>query len=452
MIVQKYGGSSLKNTERIQAVSAIIKKSFEQRNKADSTLIVVVSAVGGITDLLIECGNEQDHETCIYIYNQIQHKHITILRELGLDITLLDPIFVELKTFISEKDISSQSLDVIQGFGERLSSTIISAYLNSLDVPSTQHNAYDIGFVTNDEFGNAEILRETYKNIRDHLSHFRGVPIITGFIAKNKSGHRTTLGRGGSDYTAAIIGAALDVDEVQIWSDVNGIMTADPRIVSEARTLSMISFEEATELAYFGTKVLHPKTIIPLMRKNIPVQILNTYEPEHVGTRIVNKLDPTERHQYTAIACKKFIQVVNVKSMRMLDAHGFLAKLFEVFGRHKVAVDMLATSEVSVSITVDDKADLAPIVEELITFSTVTVHRDKAIICIVGDTYKRVPGIGGKIFTILGEENISVEMISHGASEISVSFVIDVDDLERAVHVLHNGLFAVKVTKLVTKS
>ncbi|MFH1053537.1 MAG: aspartate kinase [Candidatus Woesearchaeota archaeon] len=441
MIIQKYGGSSVKDAERIKNVCNIIKNTFEKIGSNPNSLIVVSSAAGGITDMLISYGKEPGIKESQKIFDEIKNRHIKILKGLDLDESLLDSLLNEILEIVIGDMERMQFLDIMQSFGERMSTRIISAYLNKIGIKSTQHDAYDIGFVTDDNFGNAEILPETYDLINKKMSKFEGVPVVTGFIAKTRTGDITTLGRGGSDYSAAIIGAALSAEEVQIWTDVNGIMTADPRMIKEAKTVPVVSFSEASELAYFGAKVLHPKTILPLMDKEIPVRILNTYEPDHEGTLIVKKLNKSNINPHKALAFKKDIQIINVTSTRMLNAHGFLAKLFETFEKYRIVIDMITTSEVSVSVTADPGVDLDKVVRDLSEFSIVEVRKNRSLICCVGEVYKYTPGILSKILTLVANEGINVEMIGLGASEINVSFVVDSNDLEKCVRALHKGLY-----------
>ncbi|MBI2974282.1 MAG: aspartate kinase, partial [Deltaproteobacteria bacterium] len=266
--------------------------------------------------------------------------------------------------------------------------------------------------------------------------HSAHVPVITGFIGKDKNGKITTLGRGGSDYSAAIIGAAINADEIQIWTDVSGVYSADPRIVKNARKIEKISFAECSELAYFGAKVLHPKTILPAMNKNIPVKVLNTFEPENSGTIILSEMKKSDEI-VKALTCKKNITLININSTRMLFAYGFLARVFYVFDKYNISVDMISTSEVSMSLTIDKDMNLDKAVEELNQIATTNIVRNKAIVCVVGVGLKNETGIAGKIFSLMGQHKINVEMISQGASEINISFVVENDEAEKAVKLLH---------------
>lgn len=437
MIVMKFGGSSVKNAERITNVANIVK------SRIDKHPIVVVSALGGITDLLIDTSKAafEGKETNENI-KEIKKRHHSTLKDLKLDKTLVDNELKEYEELIARikiiKEVTSETMDHVQSFGEIMSSKIVAAHLTSIGVDAEAHNAYDVGFVSNDDYGNAEPLEETEAQLRGHLSNKKAVPVITGFIAKNKAGKITTLGRGGSDYTAAIIGAAIHAEEIQIWTDVNGVMTTDPRIVKQAQTIPEISFDEASELAYFGAKVLHAKTIIPAVEKEIPVKVLNTYEPDHPGTTILKKAKAT-KEAVKAIAVKKNVTLVSITSLRMLNAHGFLARLFEVFAKHGKSVDMIATSEVSVSLTVDKEENLDKIEENLKKFADVTIAKGKAIVCAVGEGMHNSRGVIGRFFSAL--KDIRIEMISAGASEINISFIVDNKDADKAVQLLHKEYF-----------
>ncbi|MDO8741157.1 MAG: lysine-sensitive aspartokinase 3 [Candidatus Woesearchaeota archaeon] len=439
MIVMKFGGTSVGSAERIKIVHDIVK------SRLDRDPIVVVSAVGGITDKLINTANLAfqggDYSA---ILNEIKEKHYTIIKELGLGNSLVQDKLDEFEQLIGRiakyREVTTETMDLVQSFGERMSARIVAAYMTKHGMEAEAHDAYDVGLVTNDNFGGAEPLPESEEQMRMHLSDKKAIPIITGFIGKTSGGAITTLGRGGSDYSAAIVGAALNVEEIQIWTDVNGIMTTDPKIVKEAKTIDKVSFNEAAELAYFGAKVLHPKTILPAMRKNIPVRVLNTYEPSNEGTLIVNEPSRSEKIA-KAIAVKRNITVITINSTRMIDAYGFLAKIFDIFRKYHVVVDMVSTSEVSVSVTVDKKDNLDKAIVELNRFATVNIEENKSIVCVVGEGLHHIPNVVGPLFSVLGRNNINIEMISQGASEINIGFVVKAEDAENAVRALHKEFF-----------
>ena len=260
-----------------------------------------------------------------------------------------------------------------------------------------------------------------------------------GFIGSTKDGITTTLGRGGSDYSAAIIGAGVNAEEIQIWTDVDGMLTADPRIMPGGHRVKSISFAEAAEMAFFGAKVLHPATVLPAVEKNIPVLILNSKRPEVDGTRITLDAAPCA-NPVKSISCKRDITIVNIRSTRMLMAHGFLRRIFEIFDRYETSVDMLSTSEVSVSLTLDNTENLDAIREEVHQFAEVTVEAKQAIVCLVGENIRHTPGIAGRAFQVLAHTN--VRMISQGASVLNLGFVIADADLTHAVAALHKEFFS----------
>jgi aspartate kinase len=432
MIVMKFGGTSVGSAKRIKAVANIIKQNLNREP------LVVVSAVGGVTDRLIEAADKALNGSCNI--SEIQEKHSKILSELNLSEDLVKNELKELNKLLNNisvvKEVTTETLDHVTSFGERMSSKILAAYLNNLNVKAEAHNAYYLGLVTNDIYVDAQPLPVTEENLRKNLNNRNAVPVIT----KNKAGNITTLGRGGSDYTASIVGTALDVEEIQIWTDVDGIMTADPKIVKDAKTIDKISFNEASELAYFGAKVLHPRTILPAMEKNIPVRILNTYNPSGKGTLILKEANKSEQI-VKAIAFKKNINLIGICSTRMLMAHGFLARLFKIFDKYKVVVDMIATSEVSVSVTVDKDENLDNVVKELENIAKVKLEKNKAIVCVVGEGMRHTKGVAGKLFATLGNKGINIEMISQGASEINIGFIVGNEYVEKAVQVLHREFF-----------
>lgn len=432
----KFGGTSVGNAERIKVVGDIVKASLGRKP------IVVCSAVSGVTNSLIEIANTGfKGQPTEELQSILKEKHEKIIIELGIRKDVVDNLFMELARLMERveamKLATAETMDHIQSFGERISVRVVAEYLDKVGIASEAHDAYDIGMITSPEFGKAEPLDYAADLIKSHIGKMKHVPVITGYIGKTTAGEITTLSRGGSDYTAAIVGAAIDAEEIQIWTDVNGVMTTDPKIVKEAKTIETLSFDEASELATFGAKVLHPKTIIPAVEKNIPVRVLNTYNPKHKGTLIVGKSEKTDS-VIKAIACKKGISIVYLSSTRMLNTYGYLARIFEVFKDNKKSVDMISTSEISVSCTVNEPDAMEKVVKELEGIANVKWETKKAIICAVGEGMKHSVGTAGKVFTIIGKAEIDVEMISQGASEINISFVVDEADADRAVRVLHD--------------
>jgi|TARA_Y100000310_G_scaffold307820_1_gene350239 aspartate kinase len=438
MIVMKFGGTSLGDADRINSATNIIK------SKTDQKPVVVVSAVAKITDLLIKLINECAMGGGSNILKGIQQRHLEILKQLNIDQSLLDNDFEELskaaRRVNNESRINDKLLDYFQSFGERMSSKIVAALLNKKDINAQALNSYDIGFLTNSNFGEAEPLQSVYTNIKNNLKRTKVVPVITGFIGKTENGEITTLGRGGSDYTAAIIGASIDADEIQIWTDVDGIKSSDPKIVKNARTLGKVSFAEASELAYFGAKVLHPKTILPAMNKNIFVKVLNSFNPKNSGTTIL-KDSYRNKQVIKAIVCKKNITLINIESTRMLGTYGFLATIFDIFNKNGKSVDVVSTSEVSVSLTIDNDENIEDILSELKEIANVQLLKNRAIVCVVGEGMKNTPGIASRTFGSLAKGKINIEMISLGASKINITFIVDGKEVEKAVNILHDEFY-----------
>jgi aspartate kinase len=297
--------------------------------------------------------------------------------------------------------------------------------------------------ITNDDYTcAAPLMSETFSHSQQELRPFLEtgvIPVLGGFIGATISGSTTTLGRGGSDYTAAIIGAALSASEIQIWTDVTGVLTADPRVVPEAQTIERLSYSEAAELAYFGAKVLHPKTIQPAIESSIPVRICNSRAPEERGT-LVGPETETSPRTVKAIAHKSGVTTVQITSARMLGAYGFLRALFEVFEKHRTVVDVVTTSEVSVSLSLDDAERLPEIVQELEVLGTVRVEKGRAIVCVVGEGLRGTPGIAGKVFSTISDINVS--LISQGASSINFTFAVEEERVNEAVRRLHEAFFS----------
>jgi len=339
-------------------------------------------------------------------------------------------------------ELTPRTTDNIAGFGERVSSKIATAAFSVRGIHASHVDSRKC-IVTDSNFTKAvPQFEETNARLNEVvtplLKHER-VPVMGGFIGSNREGIPTTLGRGGSDFSAAIVGAGLNAGRIEIWTDVDGMMTTDPNLCPEARRIKTISFEEAAELAYFGAKVLHPATLLPAIQKNIPVLILNSRNPKNEGTRITGTA-PKSKNIFKAIAAKKRITIVDIVATRMLMAHGFLKSIFEVFASHRCPVDMVSTSEVSVSVTVDSNESIAAIAADLGKLADVKYQGRKAIVCLVGENIRSTPGIAAKVFSAIPD--VTVHMISQGASEINISFVIDEADVPQAVSQLHKAFFS----------
>lgn len=444
MIVMKFGGSSVANAERIKHVAGIIK------GFADKRPIVVLSAMGDTTDHLLEAADAA--LTGIITLEAIEKLHKHTAAELGIPVTEIDTLLGELRTLLTGismlREVTPRSRDYLVAFGERLSVRLMSAYLNSISVRAEFKDAWDVGFISDSNYTSADLLPETWENIRKIMGPYskgkKGdgmpMPIVTGFIAKDKKGFITTLGRGGSDLTATILGAALRVEEVQTWKDVDGILTTDPRIVKEARTVPVATYDEVAELAYFGAQVLHPRSMQPCLQTGTPVRVKNSYNIDAPGSIIVTKHE-TQPTPVRAITTKKSVTLIDIVSTRMLGQYGFLAKVFDSFAAHSISVDVVATSEVSVSLTVDSKkADLAGLRQDLEKYASIDIRKDKAIVTIICDV-RRSSDILAATFEVFSREKINIQMISQGASKVNISMICDSSESDRVVQLLHDRYF-----------
>jgi len=339
------------------------------------------------------------------------------------------------------RELTPRISDLIVSYGERLSSRIVTAAFRERGIGAAHVDAREV-IVTDSEYQKAAPLDDIIeKRAQEKLLPLLGegkVPVMGGFIASNEAGLTTTLGRGGSDYTGALVGGALESESIEIWTDVDGIMTADPRVCPDALRVKVISFEEAAELAYFGAKVLHPATILPAVKKNIPVLVLNSRNPSNEGTRIIS-VAPHCKSPFKSIAVKRKLTIIDIVASRMLMSHGYLSKMFAIFDKHKCAVDMVSTSEVSISVTVDSNASLPQIDADLKTLADVTYEGKKALVCMVGEDIRGQNGIAAQVFNAI--RHVNVRMISQGASEINMSFMIEEDDADEAVRSLHAAFF-----------
>jgi aspartate kinase len=449
MIICKFGGTSVQDAEAMDRVAQIIRQRLKERP------VVVASAMGKTTNHLLDAARTAaagKQEEALDRLGKIKEMLLREAQKLGISATegevasVVSAYFKEMRSLVRGLsvlgELTPRSLDAMASFGERLSTLILTHCFEGRGIPAQLMDARQC-VITDDNFTRAAPLFDlTDAAIQKHLLpviEAGRVPVFQGFIGSTRDGITTTIGRGGSDYSAAIVGAALSADDIQIWTDVDGIMTTDPRMVPEARRVKVISFDEAAELAYFGARVLHPATILPAVRKKIPVHVLNSYKPDQEGTLITDEAPPCE-NPIKSIAYKKGITVVNIASTRMLMAHGFLKRIFEIFDHHKVSVDVVSTSEVSVSLTLENHvAKLEEIVTELKSVGEVNVARGKAIVCCVGDKVRNTPGVSNLVFS--GVRDVNIHMISQGASAINITFVIDEDRLPEAVRGLHDVFF-----------
>lgn len=439
MIVMKFGGTSVASDEAIRRVAAIVD-ARKQRQP-----VVVVSAMGKTTDRLLEIADHAvagRREQALNLLAEVEQFTLTEGEACGGATAELFHELAELVRGLAVLgELSPRSIDAVSSYGERISSMIVAEKFRLAGIKAVHLDSREV-IVTDDKHVAASpLFDETDSRIADRLPDLfaeNEVVVMGGFIATNRAGVTTTLGRGGSDFTASIVGASLDAEEIQIWTDVDGLLTTDPRIVKDVHRVKVISFDEASELAYFGARVLHPSTLLPAVAKDIPVMILNSHRPDMPGTSIVSDRVSC-KNVVKAISSKRDITVVNIRSTRMLGAHGFLRQIFEVFDRHQTSVDMVSTSEVSVSATIDDPQQLAEIRGELEEIATVDVEEKQAIVCLVGENIRFTPGIAGRIFQSLN--GINIRMISQGASLLNMGFVVAEEDVPQAVQALHSEFF-----------
>lgn len=442
MIVMKFGGTSVQNNIWIDKALNIAESQL------DKAPVLVSSAMGKTTDCileLIELAEAGRMEESLRPFEELKSIHIKAaysflskdnLKECEEKLNVLFNDFISfLKGLSLLKECSARSRDALLSFGERLSTTIISHRAIERNIATTLLDARS--FMLTDENFNTAIPRmeETIKLIKNKVKPETGKLIVTqGFIAATENGVTTTLGRGGSDYSAAIIGSALDAEEIQIWTDVNGIMSSDPRFVKGVKTIDSITYAEAGELAYFGAKVVHPATIQPAVGNKIPVLVKNTGNPEHPGTTIEHNLSGTG---LKAIASKKGITLINITSSKMLNAYGFLSRIFGIFENHKTPVDLISTSEVSVSITIENSDSLEAIIEDISAIASVSVEQGKSIICLVGQDLWKDSRFISKVFASL--EDTPIRMISLGSSDINLSVVVPQEKTDSTIQTLHDA-------------
>jgi aspartate kinase len=445
--VLKFGGTSVEDATAFTRVAEIVRARLAMHP------VVVVSALARVTDALVasvEAGTARGLEPHFERHREIARQLLGAAAATAFNAELARARAEIARLLEPAGSERARRRDEVLSYGERLSCALLAAVLAAAGLPAIGVDARRC-IVTDDAFGRAtpdaaETERRCRAELQPVLDSGR-IPVLGGYIAASASGVTTTLGRGGSDYTAALVGAALGAAELQIWTDVSGVLTADPRIVPGARTIPSLSYAEASELAYFGAKVLHPKTIRPALARKIPVRIVNSRAPDDPGTLVATEaaLWPGA---VKSIAHKTGITVLQITSERMLGAYGFLRTLFEVFDRHKMPVDVVTTSEVSLSLTVEDGAELPAVVEELKTMGDVRVEPRRAIICVVGEGLRTTPGIAARVFETIRDINVS--LISQGASRVNLTFVVEEEQARETVARLHAALLerAVPVPRL----
>lgn len=439
-VVMKFGGTSVGLAPNFEQACSLVVA----REKSDAKPpIVVVSALTGVTNLLVDYAALPGKRTALAAL--VTQRHVSFAAEIRVDAACIAAMLSEWRgaaaAHAGAGALHGAERDRVLAFGERFSAALFAAGLCARGAAATAVLAGDAGLVTDERFGAAHPLPEAAALLAQSFAASETIAVVTGFLGRTLDGRTTTLGRGGSDYSAAIVGAAAGVDEIQIWTDTSGMLSADPRIVPEARPVAHLSFAEASELAYFGARVLHPKTLLPAIERGISVRILNTARPDDAGSRITATAEPsTDSWRVKSIASKKRVTAVTIVSTRMLAAHGFLARVFEVFGRHHMVVDLVTTSEVSISVTLDDTSRLDEALTDLEGIGRVEVREALAVVAVVGEGAPTRLGLAGHVFTLLGGVGIGVEMISQGASRVNLSFAVREEDADRAVRLLHRGL------------
>ena len=446
--ILKFGGTSVADAAAVERVTGVVRSYGGPRP------VVVVSALAGATDALLAAADaaaDGDPRATAPSLDALLERHARIANQLArpearkLLLGELAAARREITRLLGcveqEPDRRAVLRDEIASYGERLSASLLAAALTGAGMAGCYVDSRHC-LTTDATHGRANpLLRVTIERTRAALTPLLEdglVPVLGGYIAATADGITTTLGRGGSDYSAALVGAALDAHEIQIWTDVSGVLTADPRVVPGARTVSSLSYAEAAELAYFGAKVLHPKTIQPAMERDIPVRICNSRAPRDAGT-VVTAQGEVSPGGVKAIAHKCGVTILQITSTRMLGAYGFLRALFEVFDRHRTAVDVVTTSEVSVSLTVEDTGSLEAILADLRGLGSVSLERDRAIVCVVGEGLRATPGIAARVFATVRDINVS--LISQGASRVNLTFVVEVARVGEVVCRLHQASF-----------
>ena len=451
LVVMKFGGTSVEDPAAIGRTAAIVAGRVSMGKHP----VVVVSAMAKVTDQLISAARAAstgDRTGALAISSRLRSRHLdtacalvknpaeaaALTRVVDEKFNALDEVLRGLAAIL---ELTPRISDLIVSYGERISSRIVAAAFREQGINAAHVDAREI-IITDSQFQKA-IPQDSAIERRAHekllpLTAEGKVPVMGGFIASNEAGLTTTLGRGGSDFTGALVGGAVSAEAIEIWTDVDGIMTADPRICPDALRVKVISFEEAAELAYFGAKVLHPATILPAVKKNIPVLVLNSRNASCEGTRIIS-LAPHCQTPFKSISVKKKLSIIDVVASRMLMTHGYLRQIFEIFDKHQCPVDMVSTSEVSVSVTVDSNDKLPAIVSDLEKLADVKLEGKKALVCMVGEDIRGQNGIAAQVFNAV--RHVNVRMISQGASEINMSFMIEEDDADEALRSLHAAFF-----------
>jgi aspartate kinase len=451
LVVMKFGGTSVEDARAMLRTAEIVRS---RRAKGRSP-IVVVSAMAKVTDQLLAAAHAAGHGDrvgALALASRLRNRHLDTAADLLCGNLLIDmqneirhrfdSLDDLLRGIAAVGELTPRTSDRVVSYGERLSSQMVAAAFAQHGLDGVHVDARHC-IITDDHYGKAvphePAIEAKLKHFVLPLVEAGQTPVMGGFIGATTDGITTTLGRGGSDFTAALVGGGLHAGAIEIWTDVNGIMTTDPRICPDALRVKTISFEEAAELAYFGAKVLHPATILPAVQKSIPVWVLNSRNAENEGTKITAMAPPCAS-PFKSIAAKKRLTIIDVVASRMLMSHGYLKAVFDVFDRYHCVIDMVSTSEVSISVTVDSNERLPEICAELSKIADVKLEGHKALICMVGEDIRGRSGISGRVFSAI--RHVNVRMISQGASEINMSFMVEESDVEEAIRSLHAEFFA----------
>lgn len=461
--VMKFGGSSVASAERMREVAELILSFPNERP------VIVLSAMGKTTNKLLLAGEQAvscgvTNVDSIEELSFIKELHNRTVKELEVDESVIAKHLEELEQLLKGiammKELTPRTRDYLVSFGECMSTRIFAAYMNKNGAKARQYDAFKIGFITTDDFTNADILEATYpavaKSLHGDWISDPAIPIVTGFLGKGwRSCAITTLGRGGSDLTATTIGKALGLSEIQVWKDVDGVLTCDPNIYPHAEPVPYLTFDEAAELAYFGAQVLHPQSMRPAREADIPVRVKNSYNPNAPGTLITRARDMSKA-VLTSIVLKRNVTMLDIASTRMLGQFGFLAKVFSTFEDLGISVDVVATSEVSISLTLDPsklwsreliQQELDHVVEELEKIAVVNLLQRRSIISLIGNV-QRSSLILEKAFHVLRTLGVNVQMISQGASKVNISLIVNDDEAEQCVKSLHKAFFETDISEL----
>jgi len=452
-LVMKFGGVSVADGQKLRHVGDLVR----QFNR-DNEIVLVTSALQGVTDSLLECARKSANEGKVSdvqdFIKKLTERHNQAISEAITDPKIAQEVREVVAVKISELEkayigicylgeLTTRSLDYISSYGEQLAAPILSGVLRDMGIPSRHFTGAEAGIITDSEYGDSHPLGKTYELIPQRLLPLKGVPVVTGFIAKDEKGTITTLGRGGSDLSASLIGAAIDADEIWFWKETPGVLTTDPKIVPDAKTIPSISYREAMELSYFGAKVLHPRAIEPAIKKGIPVRVKNTFDPEGPGTQIVQN-GIKKKGVIKAVTVSKKVALLNISGAEMIGTPGVAAQVFTALAKAGVNIIMISqgSSEANISIVIEerhvDKAEAAlraELSKDLV--KDISHNHNVSALAVVGAGMAGTPGVAARVFKAMGGAGINVVMISQGSSEHNISFVVSEKDAEKAVLELH---------------